>query len=197
MSWVRKVSHPSEVVSKGEVIKCVVLSVDQDKQRIALGLKQLTEDPWLRAVPDRYIPGMIVQGKVTKITNFGVFVELEQDLEGLLHVSELADHKVEDPHQEVQIGQDLEVKILRVDTGERKIALSKKRADWAAAAAGEPAAEGTAKPGKAPKQRRGGLHGAGDQTTHIISHDVIFGKQDQPAEGEEAPKPEGQDEATA
>src|SRR5207249_1429183 len=98
LSWTKKVSHPSEILKKGEEISCVVLTVDQEKQRIALGLKQLVEDPWLRAVPERYIPGMIVRGKVTKITNFGVFVELEQDLEGLLHVSELADHKVEDPH---------------------------------------------------------------------------------------------------
>jgi len=192
MSWTKKIGHPSELLKKGDDIKCVVLSVDQEKQRIALGLKQLTEDPWLRAVPERYIPGMIVQGKVTKITNFGVFVELEQDLEGLLHVSELADHKVDDPHSEVQIGQDLEVKILRVDNGERKIALSKKRADWAAGATDTP---DTTKSGKAPKQRRGGLHGAGEESTHIISHDVIFGKQDEAGEGGEATEPKSDDES--
>ena len=104
----------------------------EDKQRIALGLKQLREDPWARAVPENYIPGQIVEGTVTKITNFGVFVELEPELEGLLHVSELADHKVEDPHSEVKIGDKLQVKILRVDPGERKIGLSKKRAEWSA-----------------------------------------------------------------
>ena len=164
MSWTKKVSHPMEMLKKNEEIKCVVLSVDQEKQRIALGLKQLTEDPWLHAVPDRYIPGMIVQGKVTKITNFGVFVELEPDLEGLLHVSELTDRKIEDPHDEVQIGQELEVKILRVDTHERKIGLSKKRADWAA---GDDEAGGGR--GPTPKARRGGLHGAGEETTDYIS----------------------------
>jgi small subunit ribosomal protein S1 len=194
MSWTKKIGHPSELLKKGDDIKCVVLSVDQEKQRIALGLKQLTEDPWLRAVPERYIPGMIVQGKVTKITNFGVFVELEQDLEGLLHVSELADHKVDDPHNEVQIGQDLEVKILRVDTGERKIALSKKRADWAAAATSE--TDAAAKPGKAPKQRRGGLHGAGDQSTQIISHDVIF-KKDEAADSTEGQSESDSNEESA
>ncbi|MFO0973703.1 MAG: 30S ribosomal protein S1 [Phycisphaerae bacterium] len=185
MSWTKKISHPSELLKKGDDIKCVVLSVDQEKQRIALGLKQLTEDPWLRAVPDRYIPGMIVQGKVTKITNFGVFVELEQDLEGLLHVSELADHKVEDPHQEVQIGQELEVKILRVDTGERKIGLSKKRADWAAAAHAPDAAGGdaaAAAKSRQPKARRGGLSGSGEQTTNIISSDVIFKNKEDEAD---------------
>lgn len=154
MSWTKKVSHPSEVVKKGDQLRCVVLSVDQDKMRIGLGLKQMTEDPWLRAVPDRYQPGMVVRGKVTKITNFGVFVELEPELEGLLHVSELADHKVESPQDEVQIGQEVDVKILRVDTIERKIGLSKKRAEWAATPEGE-AAE--AENRRKEKRRRGGL----------------------------------------
>ncbi len=172
MSWTKKVSHPSEMVKKGEEIKCVVLTVDQEKQRIALGLKQLTEDPWLHAVPDRYIPGMIVQGKVTKITNFGVFVELEADLEGLLHVSELTDRKIEDPHDEVEIGQELEVKILRVDTTDRKIGLSKKRADWAADGGAEGGDAG--QPGGLAKARRGGLHGAGEETTDIISGTVLL-----------------------
>jgi len=170
MSWTKKVSHPSELIKKGDEIKCVVLSVDQEKQRIALGLKQLTEDPWLHAVPDRYVPGMIVKGLVTKITNFGVFVELEQDLEGLLHVSELADHKIEDPHQEVQIGQEIEVKILRVDTADRKIGLSKKRADWAA----DGSSTGESRPEGASKPRRGGLHGAGEETTDIISNTALL-----------------------
>src|SRR5690554_2178808 len=90
LSWTRKVGHPSEVLKKGQELQCVVLAVDEDKMRVALGLKQLTEDPWLRHIPDHYLPGQIVCGKVTKITNFGVFVELEEELEGLLHVSELA-----------------------------------------------------------------------------------------------------------
>jgi len=194
MSWTKKVGHPSELIKKGDEIKCVVLSVDQDKQRIALGLKQLAEDPWLRAIPDRYIPGMIVRGKVTKITNFGVFVELEQDLEGLLHVSELTDHRVEDPHQEVQIGQEVEVKILRVDTAERKIGLSKKRADWAADSGREEGAEGS-RPGGQPKQRRGGLHGSsGEETTDIISGTVLLNdshlNQGPTADGTDAPASE-------
>jgi small subunit ribosomal protein S1 len=156
MSWTKKVSHPSEVVKKGDRVRCVVLTVDQEKMRIGLGLKQMTEDPWLRAVPERYQPGMVVRGKVTKITNFGVFVELEPELEGLLHVSELADHKVENPQDEVQLGQEIDVKILRVDTIERKIGLSKKRAEWAVSPEGE---EGGEEEGRKRdrKQRRGGL----------------------------------------
>ncbi|MCC6360520.1 MAG: 30S ribosomal protein S1 [Phycisphaerales bacterium] len=154
MSWTKKVSHPSEMLKKGDQIRCVVLNVDQEKMRVALGLKQMTEDPWIRAIPERYQPGMVVRGKVTKITNFGVFVELEPDLEGLLHVSELADHKVENPQDEVKIGDDIDVKILRVDTIERKIGLSKKRADWAGEAT-DTSGDGS-KPRK-ERKLRGGL----------------------------------------
>ncbi len=153
MSWTRKVSHPAEIVKKGDRIKCVVLEVDQEKQRIALGLKQMTEDPWLRAIPERYQPGLVVRGKVTKITNFGVFVELEPDLEGLLHISELADHKVDNPQDEVKVGDEIDVKILRVDTLERKIGLSKKRAEWTAEASEKDDAERA----RRERQLRGGL----------------------------------------
>jgi small subunit ribosomal protein S1 len=132
MSWTQKIGHPSEVLQKGQKVKCVVMSVDQDKKRVALGLKQMDEDPWERKIPEKYVAGEIVRGKVTKVTNFGVFVELEPGLEGLLHVSELADHKVESPEEVVKPGQDLEVKVLRVDTQERKIGLSLKRVQWAA-----------------------------------------------------------------
>ena len=178
MSWTKKISHPSEVLKKGETVKCVVLSVDQEKMRVALGTKQLSEDPWIGAIPSTYIPGQIVKGKVTKITNFGVFVELEPDLEGLLHVSELADHKVENPHQEVKMGSEIEVKILRVDPQERKIGLSKKRAEWATE-------DGTSDTGR-PKSRRGGLHGPGEASTDIIQDFPL-----RPAPGVKAP-----DEAT-
>jgi len=126
MSWTRKVSHANEILKKGDPIECQILTVDEDRRRIALGLKQMGEDPWETRIPEKYAPGKTVTGKVTKITNFGVFVQLEDDLEGLLHVSELADHKVDHPENMVQVGQDLEVRILRVDTGERKIGLSRK-----------------------------------------------------------------------
>jgi len=130
MSWTKKVTHPNEILKKGDTVKCVVLEVDRDKQRISLGVKQLTEDPWLAAIPEHYKPGMVVRGAVTKITNFGVFVELESDLEGLLHISELADHKVENPQDVVKAGDEVDVKILRVDRADRKIGLSLKRAQW-------------------------------------------------------------------
>ena len=112
MSWTRKISHPNEMVEKGQEIECRVLSVDQDRRRIALGLKQMTEDPWATDIPGKYQPGQIVKGPVTKITNFGVFVGLENGLEGLLHISELADHKVENPEEVVKVGEVIEVKVL-------------------------------------------------------------------------------------
>jgi small subunit ribosomal protein S1 len=153
LSWTRKIGHPSEVLKKGQQVQCVVLVVDEEKMRVALGLKQLSEDPWLRSIPQHYVPGQIVRGKVTKLTNFGVFVELEDELEGLLHVSELADHKVDSPQDVVKVGEEIEVKILRVDTEERKIGLSLKRAQWAAAEDGKGEPEGDR------LKRRGGLEG--------------------------------------
>ncbi len=131
MSWTRKISHPNEIVEKGQEIECRVLAVDQERRRIALGLKQLIEDPWANDIPSKYQPGQLVTGPVTKITNFGVFVGLEDGLEGLLHISELADHKVENPEEVVQVGEQIEIKVLRVDPDERKIGLSRKRVEWA------------------------------------------------------------------
>jgi small subunit ribosomal protein S1 len=158
MSWTRKISHPSEMVEKGQEVECKVLSVDQERRRIALGLKQMDEDPWASDIPNRYQQGQLVKGKVTKITNFGVFVGLEDGLEGLLHISELADHKVENPQDVVSVGDEIEVKVLRVDTEERKIGLSRKRVEWAeedeAAAA---AAEAEAVRTEAPLELKGGI----------------------------------------
>jgi small subunit ribosomal protein S1 len=132
LSWTKKYNHPSEVAQKGNDINCVVLDVNEEKQRISLGIKQMTEDPWAHAIPEKYIPGQIIKGKVTKLTNFGVFVELETDLEGLLHISELADHKIDKPQDVVNVGDEIQVKILKVDTEARKIGLSLRRARWAA-----------------------------------------------------------------
>jgi small subunit ribosomal protein S1 len=126
MSWTRKLSHANEMLKKGDEVECEVLTVDEERRRIALGLKQLEGDPWSTDIPERYKPGAIVKGKVTKITNFGVFVELEEELEGLLHVSELADDKVENPEDVVKVGDEVDVKILRVDIEDRKIGLSRR-----------------------------------------------------------------------
>ena len=172
MSWTRKIAHSNEMLKKGEPLECEILSVDQDRRRIALGLKQLALDPWETTIPEKYSPGSSVKGKVTKITNFGVFVELEDELEGLLHVSELADHKVEHPESMVNVGDELEVRILRVDTADRKIGLSCRsdeeiREAAAAEAAGEAGAASSAAAvagapaaAKRPEELKGGM-GAG------------------------------------
>jgi small subunit ribosomal protein S1 len=124
MSWTKKVAHPNEVLQKGDKVRAIVLSVDQDKKRVALGVKQLKADPWRDEIPMRYGIGTIVDGTITKITNFGVFVELETELEGLLHVSELTDKKDVSPEDLVKVGDKVKVKVLRVDPEERKIGLT-------------------------------------------------------------------------
>ena len=189
MSWTQKVGHPSEVLSKGKMVKCVVLSVDQDKKRVALGLKQLEEDPWERKIPEAYVAGAVVKGKVTKVTNFGVFVELEEGLEGLLHVSELADHKVDNPEEVVKPGEELEVKVLRVDTDERKIGLSLKRVQWVAEEEGEEAA--AAAPARAAP-RLGGIQHAADEEQGAVKGTTLFGSKlpAAPAKGAAPPAPE-------
>jgi len=142
LSWTRKYGHPGEVLEKDQEIKCVVLEVNAEKRRVSLGIKQMTEDPWIHAIPEKYIPGHIIKGKIAKLTEFGAFVELEPELEGLLHISELADHKVDKPQDVVKLGEEIEVKILKVDTDARKIGLSLRRVQWAA--------EDQAKAGKKP-----------------------------------------------
>jgi small subunit ribosomal protein S1 len=130
MSWTKKVTHPSEMVKKGDRLQCVVLSVDKEKKRIALGKKQLQPDPWLEQIPQNYHVGDLLSGYVTKITNFGAFVKLEEDLEGLLHISELSDGKVNNVEDILQPGQKVEVRVIRVDTEDRKIGLSFVHADF-------------------------------------------------------------------
>jgi predicted RNA-binding protein with RPS1 domain len=161
MSWTRKIGHPNEVLEKGQRVSCQVLNVDQDRKRIALGLKQLKQDPWETDIPGRYGPGDVVTGKVTKLTNFGVFVELEPGLEGLLHISELADHKVDSPEEVVHVGDAIEVKVLRVDRGERKIGLSRKKAHESRDGGAEGEAPATAvRPCRAPPGSKAASAGA-------------------------------------
>jgi len=177
MSWTKKVTHPNEVVKKGDTLRCVVLEVDRDKQRISLGMKQLHEDPWLNAIPEHYKPGMVVRGTVTKITNFGVFVELESELEGLLHISELADHKVENPQDVVKAGDEIDVKILRVDKADRKIGLSLKRAQWGDTTGASPTGTGAPAPAGGEEGEKGGRgeKRRGDSPTRggMDSHDAM------------------------
>ena len=194
MSWTRKISHPNEVLEKGQELSCKILAVDIERHRIALGLKQMNDDPWSTDIPDRYQPGQLIKGKITKITNFGVFVGLEDGLEGLLHISELSDDKVENPEDLVSVGEDVEVKVLRVDTDERKIGLSKRRVGWTpeqdAAAAKEEGAEAgsVSSPNVPNSELKGGLGDSGP----LIKPAAAPAEEAAASEAEAAPAPEAE-----
>jgi small subunit ribosomal protein S1 len=126
ISWTKKLTHPSPEVNKDDIVECVVLEVDKERQRIGLGMKQLHEDPWVSEIPNKLQKGTVVDGKVTKITNFGVFVEILNGLEGLLHISEMDDKPAQNPEAALQVGQEIKVKVLNVDLETRKIGLSMK-----------------------------------------------------------------------
>lgn len=125
ISWTKKITHPKDVLKKDDEIETIILSVDEKNRRIALGIKQLEADPW-DDISSKFAPGTQVKGKVTKITNFGVFVEIDKDLEGLLHVSEAGLGPNEKLEAKFKVGEEIEVFVLRVDGVQKKIALSKK-----------------------------------------------------------------------
>jgi small subunit ribosomal protein S1 len=127
LSW-SHVNHPSEVVSIGDTVRVKVLDIDRDRQRISLGLKQTQEDPWQRVL-NEYKVDDVVEGKVTKIVAFGAFVQILPGVEGLVHISELAQHHVESPAEVVRPGDELKVKILEVDDSRRRLSLSVKRVE--------------------------------------------------------------------
>src|SRR6201747_2998625 len=127
LSW-SHVNHPSEILSIGDVVPVKVLDIDRDRQRISLGLKQTQEDPWQRVV-DTYNIGDELEGKVTKVVTFGAFVEILDGVEGLVHISELAQHHVENPREIIQPGDPVRVKILEIDSERRRLSLSIKRVE--------------------------------------------------------------------
>jgi len=127
LSW-GHVNHPSEVLKVGERVPVKVLDIDRERQRISLGLKQTQEDPWQRVVRT-YNVGDVLEGKVTKVVNFGAFVEILDGVEGLVHISELAAHHVDNAREVVEPGQDVRVKILEIDSDRRRLSLSIKRVD--------------------------------------------------------------------
>jgi small subunit ribosomal protein S1 len=127
MSWTRKINHPSEILKKGEEVETVVLEIDAANQRISLGLKQAQEDPWAR-ITDTYKEGQKINGKVTKLTNFGAFVELEEGIDGLVHISQISDDHVEKVKDVLSIGDEVEARIVKIDPVEHRIGLSIKAA---------------------------------------------------------------------
>lgn len=123
MSWSQKIKHPSEILKKGQKVKAKVLKVDKDNERLSLGLKQLLPDPW-DEVSVKYPIGTTVKAKVVKITNFGAFAEIEEGVEGLIHISELSKEKVSKPEKVVSVDNIIEAKVIKLDMEERKIGLS-------------------------------------------------------------------------
>ena len=125
LSWTKRIKHPSEIYKKGDLVKAVVLNIDRENERFSLGVKHLALDPW-QSIPTRYTPGTILRGMVTSVTDFGIFLEIEEGIEGLIHVSEISKEKIDTPKSFAKVGDELEAVVLHVDTVERKIALSVK-----------------------------------------------------------------------
>jgi len=129
LSWTRKINHPSEILKKGDDVEAVVIDIDKQNQRISLGIKQLEDDPW-KIIDQRYKIGDVVSGKVTKLASFGAFVQLADDIDGLVHISQLSEDRVDKVKDILKIGQDVEARVIKVDRTERRIGLSIKAANY-------------------------------------------------------------------
>lgn len=129
MSWTRKINHPSEMIKKGDEIDAQVLDVDPDQQRISLGLKQLATDPW-ESIQTLYRIGDVVKGNVTKITSYGAFVELQDGIDGLVHISQISEDRVEKIKDVIQTGEEVSARVIKIDRDERRIGLSIKAANY-------------------------------------------------------------------
>jgi len=129
LSWTRKINHPSEVFKKNDEIEAIVIDIDKVNQRISLGIKQLTEDPW-KNIDEKYKIGDLVKGKVTKLASFGAFVQLNDDIDGLVHISQLSEDHVAKVKDVLKVGQEVESRVIKVDKVERRIGLSIKAANY-------------------------------------------------------------------
>jgi small subunit ribosomal protein S1 len=129
ISWTRKINHPSEILKKGDEVEAIVLEVDRPNQRIALGMKQLGEDPWAN-IDKFYKVGDVVEGKVTKLASFGAFVGLQHEIDGLVHISQVSEERVDKIKNVLKVGQDVTARVIKIDKGERRIGLSIKAASY-------------------------------------------------------------------
>ncbi len=129
LSWTRKINHPSEILKKGDDVEAVVLDIDKVNQRISLGIKQLESDPW-KEIDQKYKIGDLVKGKVTKLASFGAFIQLQDDIDGLVHISQLSEEHVAKVKDVLKVGQDVEARVIKVDKAERRIGLSIKAAHY-------------------------------------------------------------------
>ncbi|MDP7009959.1 MAG: 30S ribosomal protein S1 [Verrucomicrobiota bacterium] len=129
LSWTRKINHPSELLNKGDEIKAQVLEVDKENQRISIGVKQLTKDPW-EDINSIYKVGQVVAGKVTKLASFGAFIGLEHDMDGLVHISQISEERVDKIKNVLELGQEVEARVIKIDRSDRRIGLSIKAAEY-------------------------------------------------------------------
>jgi small subunit ribosomal protein S1 len=129
LSWTRKINHPSEVIQKGDEVEAKVLEVDRENQRISIGIKQLDEDPWDQ-IDKLYAIGQEVTGKVTKLASFGAFIGLEQDMDGLVHISQVSEERVEKIKDHLKVGDEVTARVIKVDKTDRRIGLSIKAANY-------------------------------------------------------------------
>jgi len=129
LSWTRKINHPSEVIKKGDEVEAVVLAIDKENQRVSLGIKQLDGDPWA-AIDNSFKVGDLVKGSVAKIASFGAFVNLENDIDGLIHISQLSEDHVEKVKDVIKVGDEIEARVIQVDRVERRIGLSIKAVSY-------------------------------------------------------------------
>src|ERR1700739_2474367 len=129
LSSTRKINHPSEVLKKNDEVEAVVLDIDKVNQRISLGIKQLDSDPW-KNIDQKYKIGDLVKGKVTKLASFGAFIQLQDDIDGLVHISQLSEDHVAKVKDVLKIGQEVEARVIKVDKVERRIGLSIKAANY-------------------------------------------------------------------
>jgi ribosomal protein S1 len=127
LSWAKRVMNPADVLGEGDEVEAVVLSIDAEKQRVSLGLKQIEPDPWIQ-VPEKYAIGSVVRGRIVNITSFGAFAKLEEGVEGLIHISELDERHVDNPEEIVSVGEEVDLKVISLDPEERRIGLSLKEA---------------------------------------------------------------------
>ena len=129
MSWTRKINHPSEMLKKGDEVDATVLDVDPDQQRISLGMKQMTKDPW-EEIESYFKIGDVVEGTVSKITNYGAFIELQHDIDGLVHISQITEERIEKVKDVLEVGEKVSARVIKIDRDERRIGLSIKAANY-------------------------------------------------------------------
>ena len=129
MSWTRKINHPSEVLKKGDEVEVLVLEVDKANQRIAVGMKHLTPDPW-EGIDQLYKVGDLVTGNVTKLASFGAFIGLQHEIDGLVHISQISEERIDKIKNVLKVGQEVTARVIKIDRSDRRIGLSIKAANY-------------------------------------------------------------------